>query len=139
MFKTLIEKLNKPFHREIQPRGNFPVPIPIFTSGLENVLLALLEAVDQHQSYSQSQIEALKLYFYHKISCPERKRVKAKSLHKVSQRNSCRRFIRLSRDYLKTSSYSQNLLSLLTTTKFSLTRPMFSYHTSHNGLNCIQK
>lgn len=67
-------------------------------TGLENVLLSRLEAVDQHRTSSQLQIEALKLYFYHKISCPERKRVTAKSLRNVSQRNSCRRFIKLSRD-----------------------------------------
>lgn len=36
--------------------------------------------------------------FLSQISCPERKRVKAKSLHNVSQRNSCRRFINRSRD-----------------------------------------
>lgn len=31
MFKTLIEEVNKPFSREMQPRGHFHVPIPVFT------------------------------------------------------------------------------------------------------------
>lgn len=59
---------------------------------------ARLGDVDQHQIVFTVTNRSVETLFLSQISCPERKRVKAKSLRTVSQRNSCRRFIKRSRD-----------------------------------------